>query len=79
MKKKGFNVYKERKDLHTSLRDLFQAVGKLDIIFLTIVVVVLLLIIPSIFGTSVVQNMLSIGSFLVAFELCVWKLAQNFV
>jgi hypothetical protein len=66
MKEKIFYVYKERKDLHTSLRDLSQAVGKLDIIFLTIVTVVWLLIILSIFGTSVVQNMLSIGSFLVA-------------
>ncbi|GJJ75160.1 hypothetical protein EMPS_07518 [Entomortierella parvispora] len=66
MKEKIFYVYKERKDLHTSLRDLSQAVGKLDIIFLTIVAVTWLLIILSIFGTSVVQNMLSIGSFLVA-------------
>ncbi|KAF9425589.1 hypothetical protein BGZ94_007395 [Podila epigama] len=66
MKEKIFYVYKERKDLYTSLRDLSQAVGKLDIIFLTIVAVVWLLIILSIFGTSVVQNMLSIGSFLVA-------------
>ncbi|KAG0051519.1 hypothetical protein BGZ83_003599 [Gryganskiella cystojenkinii] len=66
MKEKIFYVYKERKDLHTSLRDLSQAVGKLDIIFLTIVSVVWLLIILSIFGTGVVQNMLSIGSFLVA-------------
>ncbi|KAF9934835.1 hypothetical protein FBU30_010808 [Linnemannia zychae] len=66
MKEKIFYVYKERKDLHTSLRDLSQAVGKLDIIFLTIVAVVWLLIILSIFGTSIVQNMLSIGSFLVA-------------
>ncbi|KAG0335524.1 hypothetical protein BG004_008411 [Podila humilis] len=66
MKEKIFYVYKERKDLHTSLRDLSQAVGKLDIIFLTIVAVVWTLIILSIFGTSVVQNMLSIGSFLVA-------------
>ncbi|KAF9392639.1 hypothetical protein CPB97_011619 [Podila verticillata] len=66
MKEKIFYVYKERKDLHTSLRDLSQAVGKLDIIFLTIVTVVWFLIILSIFGTSVVQNMLSIGSFLVA-------------
>ncbi|KAF8941846.1 hypothetical protein BGZ47_007124 [Haplosporangium gracile] len=66
IKEKIFYVYKERKDLHTSLRDLSQAVGKLDIIFLTIVTVVWLLIILSIFGTSVVQNMLSIGSFLVA-------------
>ncbi|KAG0362962.1 hypothetical protein BGZ54_008402 [Gamsiella multidivaricata] len=66
MKEKIFYVYKERKDLHTSLRDLSQAVGKLDIIFLTIVTVVWILIILSIFGTSVVQNMLSIGSFLVA-------------
>ncbi|KAF9307351.1 hypothetical protein BGZ74_005791 [Mortierella antarctica] len=66
MKEKIFYIYKERKDLHTSLRDLSQAVGKLDIIFLTIVTVVWLLIILSIFGTSVVQNMLSIGSFLVA-------------
>ncbi|KAI8596592.1 Mechanosensitive ion channel-domain-containing protein [Dissophora ornata] len=66
IKEKIFYVYKERKDLHTSLRDLSQAVGKLDIIFLTIVTVIWLLIILSIFGTSVVQNMLSIGSFLVA-------------
>ncbi|KAF9353615.1 hypothetical protein BGX26_008620 [Mortierella sp. AD094] len=66
MKEKIFYIYKERKDLHTSLRDLSQAVGKLDIIFLTIVTVVWLLIILSIFGTSIVQNMLSIGSFLVA-------------
>ncbi|KAG0231511.1 hypothetical protein BGX31_005500 [Mortierella sp. GBA43] len=66
MKEKIFYIYKERKDLHTALRDLSQAVGKLDIIFLTIVAVVWLLIILSIFGTSVVQNMLSIGSFLVA-------------
>ncbi|KAF9905817.1 hypothetical protein EC991_001293 [Linnemannia zychae] len=66
MKEKIFYVYKERKDLHTSLRDLSQAVGKLDIIFLTIVTVLWVLIILSIFGTSVVQNMLSIGSFLVA-------------
>ncbi|KAF9143539.1 hypothetical protein BGX30_000155 [Mortierella sp. GBA39] len=66
IKEKIFYIYKERKDLHTSLRDLSQAVGKLDIIFLTIVAVVWLLIILSIFGTSVVQNMLSIGSFLVA-------------
>ncbi|KAG0043407.1 hypothetical protein BGZ83_011454, partial [Gryganskiella cystojenkinii] len=66
MKEKIFYIYKERKDLHTSLRDLSQAVGKLDIIFLTIVAVIWLLIILSIFGTSVVQNMLSIGSFLVA-------------
>ncbi|KAF9183328.1 hypothetical protein BGZ51_004088 [Haplosporangium sp. Z 767] len=66
IKEKIFYIYKERKDLHTSLRDLSQAVGKLDIIFLTIVTVVWLLIILSIFGTSVVQNMLSIGSFLVA-------------
>ncbi|KAF9586242.1 hypothetical protein BGW38_008118 [Lunasporangiospora selenospora] len=66
MKEKIFYIYKERKDLHTALRDLSQAVGKLDVIFLTIVTVVWLLIILSIFGTSVVQNMLSIGSFLVA-------------
>ncbi|KAF9433300.1 hypothetical protein BGZ76_009629 [Entomortierella beljakovae] len=66
MKEKIFYIYKERKDLHTSLRDLSQAVGKLDIIFLTMVTVIWLLIILSIFGTSVVQNMLSIGSFLVA-------------
>ncbi|KAF9364200.1 hypothetical protein BGX34_002229 [Mortierella sp. NVP85] len=66
MKEKIFYIYKERKDLHTALRDLSQAVGKLDIIFLTIVAVIWLLIILSIFGTSVVQNMLSIGSFLVA-------------
>ncbi|KAG0007338.1 hypothetical protein BGZ80_004795, partial [Entomortierella chlamydospora] len=39
MKEKIFYIYKERKDLHTSLRDLSQAVGKLDIIFLTIVTV----------------------------------------
>ncbi|KAG0323260.1 hypothetical protein BGZ99_002879 [Dissophora globulifera] len=66
IKEKIFYIYKERKDLHTSLRDLSQAVGKLDIIFLTIVAVVWLLIILSIFGTSIVQNILSIGSFLVA-------------
>ncbi|KAK3831967.1 MAG: Mechanosensitive ion channel-domain-containing protein [Linnemannia gamsii] len=66
MKEKIFYVYKERKDLHTALRDLSQAVGKLDIIFLTIVFIVWLIAILSIFGASVVQNMLSIGSFLVA-------------
>ncbi|KAG0371312.1 hypothetical protein BGZ54_006600 [Gamsiella multidivaricata] len=66
MKEKIFYVYKERKDLYTSLRDLSQAVGKLDIIFLTIVAVVWLLIVLSIFGKDVVKNMLSIGSFLVA-------------
>ncbi|KAG0198464.1 hypothetical protein BGX28_008073 [Mortierella sp. GBA30] len=66
MKEKIFYVYKERKDLHTSLRDLSQAVGKLDIIFLTIVAVIWLLIVLSIFGKDVVKNMLSIGSFLVA-------------
>ncbi|KAF9209355.1 hypothetical protein BGZ59_010158 [Podila verticillata] len=66
MKEKILYVYKERKDLHTSLRDLSQAVGKLDIIFLTIVVTVWLLIILSVFGTVVFQSMLSIGSFLVA-------------
>jgi len=43
-KEKIFYVYKERKDLHTSLRDLSQAVGKLDIIFLTIVAAIWLLI-----------------------------------
>ncbi|KAF8986087.1 hypothetical protein BGZ52_009484 [Haplosporangium bisporale] len=56
MKEKILYVYKERKDLHTSLRDLSQAVGKLDIIFLTIVVTVWLLIILSIFGTVVFQT-----------------------
>ncbi|KAI9239519.1 MAG: Mechanosensitive ion channel-domain-containing protein [Podila humilis] len=66
MKEKIFYVYKERKDLHTSLRDLSQAVGKLNIIFLTIVAVIWLLIVLSIFGKDVVKNMLSIGSFLVA-------------
>ncbi|KAF8985247.1 hypothetical protein BGZ46_005408 [Entomortierella lignicola] len=66
MKEKIFYIYKERKDLHTSLRDLSQAVGKLDLIFLTIVTVIWFLIVLSIFGTGVVQNMLSIGSFLVA-------------
>ncbi|KAF9579691.1 hypothetical protein BGW38_003947 [Lunasporangiospora selenospora] len=66
MKEKIFYIYKERKDLHTSLRDLSQAVGKLDIIFLTVVAVVWLLIVLSIFGKNVVQNMLSIGSFLLA-------------
>ncbi|ORZ16670.1 Mechanosensitive ion channel-domain-containing protein [Lobosporangium transversale] len=66
MKEKIFYVYKERKDLHTSLRDLSQAVGKLDIIFLTIVAVIWLLIVLSIFGKDIVKNMLSIGSFLVA-------------
>ncbi|KAF9171113.1 hypothetical protein BGX21_000852 [Mortierella sp. AD011] len=66
MKEKIFYIYKERKDLHTSLRDLSQAVGKLDIIFLTIVTVVWILIILSIFGTGVVQNILSVGSFLLA-------------
>ncbi|KAF9920072.1 hypothetical protein FBU30_010138 [Linnemannia zychae] len=66
MKEKIFYVYKERKDLHTSLRDLSQAVGKLDIIFLTIVTVIWLLIILSVFGKDIVKNMLSIGSFLVA-------------
>ena len=66
MKEKIFYVYKERKDLHTSLRDLSQAVGKLDVIFLTIVAVIWLLIVLSIFGKDVVKNMLSIGSFLVA-------------
>ncbi|KAF9952510.1 hypothetical protein BGZ70_000585 [Mortierella alpina] len=66
MKEKIFYVYKERKDLYTSLRDLSQAVGKLDIIFLTIVAVIWLLIVLSIFGKDIVKNMLSIGSFLVA-------------
>ncbi|KAF9192472.1 hypothetical protein BGZ51_005484 [Haplosporangium sp. Z 767] len=66
MKETIFYVYKERKDLHTSLRDLSQAVGKLDAIFLTIVTVIWLLIILSIFGKDVVKNMLSIGSFLIA-------------
>ncbi|KAF9365520.1 hypothetical protein BGX34_009663 [Mortierella sp. NVP85] len=66
MKEKIFYIYKERKDLHTSLRDLSQAVGKLDIIFLTIVAVVWLFIVLSIFGKDIVKNMLSIGSFLVA-------------
>ncbi|KAF9351240.1 hypothetical protein BGX26_010720 [Mortierella sp. AD094] len=66
MKEKIFYVYKERKDLHTSLRDLSQAVGKLDVIFLTIMSIVWLLVVLSIFGKDVVKNMLSIGSFLVA-------------
>ncbi|KAG0033893.1 hypothetical protein BGZ81_006914 [Podila clonocystis] len=66
MKEKIFYVYKERKDLHTSLRDLSQAVGKLNVIFLAIVAVIWLLIVLSIFGKDVVKNMLSIGSFLVA-------------
>ncbi|KAF9101013.1 hypothetical protein BGX27_000130 [Mortierella sp. AM989] len=66
MKEKIFYVYKERKDLHTSLRDLSQAVGKLDAIFLTIVSIIWLLVVLSIFGKDVVKNMLSIGSFLVA-------------
>ncbi|KAG0376327.1 hypothetical protein BGX24_007911 [Mortierella sp. AD032] len=66
MKEKIFYVYKERKDLHTSLRDLSQAVGKLDVIFLTIVTLIWLLIILSVFGKDVVKNMLSIGSFLLA-------------
>lgn len=66
MKEKIFYVYKERKDLHTSLRDLSQAVGKLDVIFLTIVAVIWLFIVLSIFGKDIVKNMLSIGSFLVA-------------
>ncbi|KAG0286981.1 hypothetical protein BGZ97_007248 [Linnemannia gamsii] len=66
MKEKIFYVYKERKDLHTSLRDLSQAVGKLNVIFLTIVAVIWLFIILSIFGKDIVKNMLSIGSFLVA-------------
>ncbi|KAG0030634.1 hypothetical protein BGZ82_007342 [Podila clonocystis] len=66
MKEKIFYVYKERKDLHTSLRDLSQAVGKLNIIFLAIVAVIWLLIVLSIFGKDIVKNMLSIGSFLVA-------------
>ncbi|KAF9538316.1 hypothetical protein EC957_006936 [Mortierella hygrophila] len=66
MKEKIFYVYKERKDLHTSLRDLSQAVGKLNAIFLTIVAIIWLLIILSIFGKDIVKNMLSIGSFLVA-------------
>ncbi|KAG0002815.1 hypothetical protein BGZ79_002235 [Entomortierella chlamydospora] len=66
MKEKIFYVYKERKDLNTSLRDLSQAVGKLDIIFLTIMSIVWLLVVLFIFGKDVVKNMLSIGSFLVA-------------
>ncbi|KAF8931171.1 hypothetical protein BGZ47_000203 [Haplosporangium gracile] len=66
MKEKIFYVYKERKDLHTSLRDLSQAVGKLNVIFLTIVAVIWLFIILSVFGKDIVKNMLSIGSFLVA-------------
>ncbi|KAG0276469.1 hypothetical protein BGZ95_007494 [Linnemannia exigua] len=66
MKEKIFYIYKERKDLHTALRDLSQAVGKLDMIFLSIAFVIWLIIILSIFVDSVVQNMLSIGSFLVA-------------
>ncbi|KAG0248123.1 hypothetical protein BG011_000453 [Mortierella polycephala] len=66
MKETIFYVYKERKDLHTSLRDLSQAVGKLDVIFLAIMIVIWLLIILSIFGKDVVKNMLSIGSFLIA-------------
>ncbi|KAF9203733.1 hypothetical protein BGZ49_006114 [Haplosporangium sp. Z 27] len=66
MKEKIFYVYKERKDLHTSLRDLSQAVGKLNVIFLTIMFIIWLLIVLSIFGKDVVKNMLSIGSFLVA-------------
>ncbi|KAK3835744.1 MAG: Mechanosensitive ion channel-domain-containing protein [Linnemannia gamsii] len=66
MKEKIFYIYKERKDLHTALRDLSQAVGKLDMIFLSVAFVIWLIIILSIFVASVVQNMLSIGSFLVA-------------
>lgn len=66
MKEKIFYVYKERKDLHTSLRDLSQAAGKLDIIFLTIVALLWIFIVLSIFGKDIVKNMLSIGSFLVA-------------
>ncbi|KAF9430573.1 hypothetical protein BGZ94_006062 [Podila epigama] len=66
MKEKIFYVYKERKDLHTSMRDLSQAVGKLNVIFLTIVAIIWLIIVLSIFGKDVVKNMLSIGSFLVA-------------
>ncbi|KAF9902586.1 hypothetical protein EC991_004759 [Linnemannia zychae] len=66
MKEKIFYIYKERKDLHTALRDLSQAVGKLDIIFLTIAFIIWLIVILSVFGASVVQNMLSVGSFLVA-------------
>ncbi|KAG0243679.1 hypothetical protein BGW41_001552 [Actinomortierella wolfii] len=66
MKEKIFYIYKERKDLHTAMRDLSQAVGKLNIIFLVIVAVLWLFIILSIFGQNVVQNLLSIGSFLLA-------------
>ncbi|KAG0267041.1 hypothetical protein DFQ27_009187 [Actinomortierella ambigua] len=66
MKEKIFYIYKERKDLHTSMRDMSQAVGKLNIIFMVIVVVLWLFIILSIFGQNIVQNLLSIGSFLLA-------------
>ncbi|KAF9976897.1 hypothetical protein BGZ73_007514 [Actinomortierella ambigua] len=66
LKEKIFYIYKERKDLHTAMRDLSQAVGKLNIIFLVIVVVLWLFIILSIFGQNIVQNLLSIGSFLLA-------------
>ncbi|CAO3565991.1 unnamed protein product [Mortierella alpina] len=66
MKEKIFYIYKERKDLHTSLRDLSQAVGKLDIIFLTLVAVVWILIILAISGTGILQNMVPFGSFLIA-------------
>ncbi|KAF9092897.1 hypothetical protein BGX23_003829 [Mortierella sp. AD031] len=39
-KEKIFYIYKERKNLHTALRDLSQAVGKLDMIFLSVAFVI---------------------------------------
>ncbi|KAF9949496.1 hypothetical protein BGZ72_008750 [Mortierella alpina] len=66
MKEKIFYIYKERKDLHTSLRDLSQAVGKLDIIFLTLFAVVWIMSILLIANANLIKNMVPFGSALIA-------------
>jgi hypothetical protein len=77
IKEKTFYIYKERKDLHFAMRDFSQAVGKLDIIFLSIVVVVWVVIILSIFGADMVKNAVSFGSALVAISFIFGNSLKN--
>lgn len=61
-------IYKERKALNQSLRDLGNVTGKLDKIFFVLALIVILFIFLGIFESNVVASLVPISTFLVAFS-----------
>ncbi|KAI9227806.1 MAG: hypothetical protein DHS80DRAFT_16543 [Piptocephalis tieghemiana] len=70
-------MYKDRRDLSTSLRDMSQAIGKLDNLFMIIGLIILIVIIVTQFNGNATKALTPLWTFIVAASFIFGQSAKN--